>query len=136
MAQRKRILIVDDIPMMRRMLSKYIHKVAPKAFLAAGSEQIEVLEAEHGEHALQVLDGHPIDLIFLDLMMPDMDGISFLSVKAQDPSISMIPVIVCSAVDDIATMQQAEALGAFSTIKKPFTLRAVEENLRGVASMV
>lgn len=135
MAQRKRILVVDDIPMMRRMLGKYIHKVAPKAFHAVSAEQIDILEAEHGEHALQILDSRPVDLIFLDLMMPGMDGISFLSVKAQDPSISTIPVIVCSALDDIATMQQAEELGAFSSIKKPFTLRAVEENLRSVASV-
>jgi len=71
-----------------------------------------------------------VDLIFLDLMMPEMDGLTFLALKKDDPKISAIPVIVCSALGEKETVERACELGATGYIVKPFTLKAVEEKFR------
>jgi CheY-like chemotaxis protein len=131
MANRKTILIVDDIPLMRTILAKYVKSLAAKAFAQMrGTGVIEVIEASNGKAALEKLKERDVDLIFLDLMMPEMDGLTFLSVKRASPRLSGIPVIVCSALGEKQTVERARELGAVSYIMKPFTLKSVEEKFR------
>jgi CheY-like chemotaxis protein len=135
MPRRRRILIVDDIPLMRTMLAKIVQVLAPKVFPNAGAPaSVEIVEAADGRQALRALESSNVDLVFLDLMMPEMDGLSFLAAKRRDPTVTDIPVIVSSAVGDAGTLAQAEALGACAVIRKPFSVRAVEESLRAIAS--
>jgi CheY-like chemotaxis protein len=133
MANKKTILVVDDIPLMRTMLVKYIKtlgtKILKENFDIPG---IDVIEAPNGKVALEKMTEQPVDLIFLDLMMPEMDGLTFLSLKQQDPSLSGIPVIVCSALGEKETVEKAKNLGAAGYIVKPFTMRSVEEMMREV----
>jgi len=136
MAQRKRFLIVDDIPLMRSMLAKYVERAAPEVFEDGSALSIEIVEAGDGEEALEHLQSQPIDLVFLDLMMPRMDGIAFLRKKASDPSMHSVPVVVCSAVNDPDTLAEAHSLGAFACIEKPFTLRDVEQQLRNTVPVL
>ena len=127
----KTILVVDDIPLMRTMLIKYIRSLGLKILREElGVTNVDILEAAHGKQALEVLESTEVDLIFLDLMMPEMDGLRFLALKQRDPSISEIPVIVCSALGEKQTVERAHSLGANSYIVKPFTLRSVEQKLR------
>ena len=137
MAHRRRVMVVDDIPLMRTMLSKLVERLGPKILFGSGDGRaIEIVEAADGQEAFQILQANEIDVVFLDLMMPDMDGFAFLATKQQEPTLSHVPVIVCSALKDSETFQRASDLGAFSTIRKPFTMRAVEENLRNVAAIL
>ena len=127
----KTILVVDDIPLMRTMLVKYIKSLGLKILNEEiGVEGIDILEAANGMDALDLLGEYHVDLIFLDLMMPEMDGLSFLSTKREDDSIANIPVIVCSALGEKDTVEEATALGATSFIVKPFTLKSVEDKFR------
>ncbi len=127
----KTILVVDDIPLMRTMLVKYVKSLGLKILNEeVGVEGIDILEAANGMDALDVLSEYDVDLIFLDLMMPEMDGLSFLRTKREDDSIADIPVIVCSALGEKDTVEEAKALGATSFIVKPFTLKSVEEKFR------
>ena len=71
-----------------------------------------------------------MDLVFLDLMMPEMDGLSFLKAKQDDNAIAGIPVIVCSALGEKETVEEAESLGAVGFIVKPFTMKSVEDKFR------
>ncbi len=84
------ILLVDDEPdaiqLFRRML------------LSAGRDY-RVLRASNGRHALEALRQETVDVILLDLTMPEMDGFQFLAVKKQSPELSDIPVILISARD-------------------------------------
>ena len=70
-----------------------------------------------------------MDLVFLDLMIPEMDGLTFLQFKREDPLIPDVPVILCSHVTQESYVEEALALGARSCIAKPFSLRQLRENL-------
>jgi len=125
------VLVVDDIPLMRTMLVKFVQTLGRKG---GGSlkllANVDVVEAHNGKAALGVLKDARVDLIFLDLMMPEMDGLSFLREMRQNPGLQDIPVIVCSAIGEPGTITKARALGACGYITKPFTLKSVEENLQ------
>ena len=137
MSQKKTILVVDDIPLMRTMLVKYIRTLGMKILKDEyGIQQIEVVEAQNGKVALEKMKEQAMDLIFLDLMMPEMDGLTFLGVKRETPQFSDIPVIVCSALGEKDTVDKARDLGAKSYIMKPFTLKTIEQNLREAMDLV
>jgi CheY-like chemotaxis protein len=137
MPSKKTILVVDDIPLMRTMLVKYIKTLGMKILKESyGIPSIEVVEAQNGKVALEKMREHSVDLIFLDLMMPEMDGLTFLGIKRESPELSRIPVIVCSALGEKDTVDKARDLGARSYIMKPFTLKTIEENLREAMEMV
>ena len=133
MSHARTILVVDDIPLMRTMLSKYLKKLGFKILREQANEtaQLEVVEAANGNEALALLEKEPAaDIIFLDLMMPEMDGLTFLSERAKSETLRSIPVIVCSAVGDRDVIRRASDLGAASYLLKPFSLKAVEQKFR------
>ena len=89
MLSQKKILVVEDNAINREML---------RAILSA---EYEVLEAKNGKEALEVLNefGENISLILLDIVMPVMDGYTFLSVVKENSAYSAIPVIVTTQSD-------------------------------------
>jgi CheY-like chemotaxis protein len=127
----KTILVVDDIPLMRAMLAKYVKTAGARVLRDEFDvESVDILEAENGLAALSLLEDRPVDLIFLDLMMPEMDGLTFLEQKKARREIELIPVIVCSALGEKETIARALNLGARAYIMKPFTLKSVEKSIR------
>ena len=137
MSNKKTILVVDDIPLMRTMLVKYIKTLGTKILKENfGIPGIEVIEAPNGKVALEKMNEQTVDLIFLDLMMPEMDGLTFLGVKRENPQFHSIPVIVCSALGEKDTVDKAKDLGAKAYIMKPFTLKTIEENIREAMELV
>jgi CheY-like chemotaxis protein len=126
-----RVLVVDDIPLMRTMLRKYVSIIgASRADRDMSGRTFEVVEAANGLMAMDTLSKEEIHLIFLDLMMPEMDGITFLEKIQEDPAASQIPVVVTTALSEEAGVARALALGARSYIRKPFTIEAVEQQVR------
>ncbi len=131
MGSKKTILVVDDIPLMRTMLVKYVQTLASKISSSTHSPlEVEVIEAPNGKVAIETLKERPVNLVFLDMMMPEMDGLTFLSVKKANPEIAPVPVIVCSAVGEKETVERARELGANAYITKPFTMKSIEEKFR------
>ncbi|MBI4583481.1 MAG: response regulator [Planctomycetes bacterium] len=131
MGSKKTILVVDDIPLMRTMLVKYVQTLAHKISSSAHFPlEVEVIEAPNGKVAIETLKERPVNLVFLDMMMPEMDGLTFLSVKKTHPEIATVPVIVCSAVGEKETVERARELGANAYITKPFTMKSIEEKFR------
>ncbi len=116
------ILIVEDVEQNRKVLRKSILK-----------DFSNVLEAKNGVEALStVSDNHNIDLILLDLMMPEMDGIEFLrNLNNRDKD---IPIIVLSATSEVKMAVDSLRLGARDFIEKPYKkdviLKRVNELLR------
>ena len=104
-----RILIVDDTEVNRDLLARR---------LRALGHEIEM--AVHGREALDVLAAKPIDLVLLDIMMPEMDGFEVLEHLRSDARLSTIPVIMISAVDEIEAVARAIELGATDYLPKPF----------------
>jgi PAS domain S-box-containing protein len=80
------VLIVEDDQSTRRLIRRTLE-----------GEEVEVLEAENGRAALEVLEGATPGLILLDLMMPEMDGFEFLDALRGLDGVSDVPVVVITA---------------------------------------
>lgn len=82
-----------------------------------------VVRAANGKQGLEVvLNGHP-DLVFLDYMMPVMDGAAMLRAMGDDPSLRDIPVVVMSSIPEATVSQRCS--GYVSFLCKPFRITDV-----------
>ena len=79
-----------------------------------------VLTAENGRQALDMMGARPVDLVLLDIMMPEVDGYGVLETMRADPTLRAIPVLVISGVDDMASVVKCIKLGATDYLVKPF----------------
>jgi two-component system, OmpR family, alkaline phosphatase synthesis response regulator PhoP len=106
----KRILIIDDEYDIRAVAELTLKTLAGW----------EVVLAESGPVGLaQAAQAHP-DVILLDVMMPDMDGISTFQALQANPQTQVIPVILMTAKTQAADRRQFAALGVAAVISKPF----------------
>jgi adenylate cyclase len=103
------ILVVDDDRINRLLLAKTL--------VASGHH---VQTAENGREALEVLRAGPVDVVLLDIVMPELDGIETLEQIKGDPALRDLPVIMVSAVDDYERVVQCIELGADDYLAKPF----------------
>jgi DNA-binding response OmpR family regulator len=108
----KKILVVDDDQAARTLL---------KEILTA--EKWEVVEAEDGQKALDMLQAQKIDLVITDRSMPAMDGLVLL--KTLSEKRSTVPVIMVSAYGEEELWGQAIQLGAKEYLLKPFKAQDV-----------
>ena len=106
------ILIVEDSAAMRAVIKKTV--------LASGISGGEILEADNGYEGLQQARKHWIDLLFTDIKMPRMDGLSFISELKKDEVLRSIPVVVISQEGRDKMVNKALDLGAAAYITKPF----------------
>ena len=115
MLLRKQILVVEDNALNRELLIEIL------------SDRYAVLEAENGQEALELLKQNRDDiaLILLDVMMPVMDGYTFLNRVKQDAELSLIPVIVTTQSDSEEDELAALSHGAADFVPKPYTLNPV-----------
>src|ERR1700683_3846786 len=105
--ERKQVLIVDDEPNLRKILSAQLSR-----------DGYEVMTAEDGEQGLALLKEHHIDLVVSDLKMPKVDGMTLLrKALIEDPE---LPVILITAHGTIDTAVEALKAGAFDFVTKPF----------------
>ena len=104
-----RLLVVDDTEVNRDLLARRLRALGH-----------EVAMAVNGREALEVLGAREIDLVLLDIMMPEMDGFQVLERMRQDAALRTIPVIMISAVDEIDSVARAIELGAADYLPKPF----------------
>jgi len=105
-----KILIVDD--------AKLIHFLAKKILKAKGFEDIEFLDAFDGEEAIAIANESKPDLVLLDVVMPNKDGIAALKeIKAEHPDMHVIMVSSLGTEDKVS---EALKLGATAFIQKPF----------------
>ena len=104
------ILVVDDNEDNRFTLSMRLE--------ACGYSNLVV--AENGREALDKMRAQPMDLILLDIMMPELDGFGVLEAMKADVALRDIPVLVISAADDIGSVVKCIELGATDFLTKPF----------------
>src|SRR5262245_30031771 len=104
-----RILIVDDDRINRALLTRGVEQ--------AGHH---VTTAENGRDALALLRDHPFDVVLLDIVMPELDGVSVLEQIKADPRLQHVPVIMISAVDEIESVVRCIEMGAEDYLPKPF----------------
>lgn len=115
MEYKETILIVDDSALNRMVLTEIL-----------GKENYTFLEAENGRQAVELLDCHPeVDLLLLDITMPEIDGFGVLEIMNQYHWIEETPVIMISAEDAYSFIERAYDLGASDYITRPFDARVV-----------
>ncbi len=110
----KKILIVDDEPMNIKMV-EVILKDTP---------MYQVVGATSGMEALKMLDAHEIDLILLDVKMPEMDGFATMELIRQKYN---MPIVLMTGDRNIETIERATKLGVDDYLTKPFLPLALKE---------
>lgn len=134
--ERPHVLIVDDVPENIEVLA------------AALGADYEVFFAMSGDEAIEITSSLPIDLILLDIMMPDVDGYEVCRLLKLDPRLAEIPVIFVTAKTDIEDEAKGFEVGGVDYITKPIKrlrvrarvnthlqLKASRDRLRSLANV-
>jgi CheY-like chemotaxis protein len=108
-ATKKKVLIVDDEPNVRRLSHKIL------------SNKFDIVEAEDGIQAIDVATAQKPDVILMDMMMPKMDGLTACHVIRNDPATKSIPVIMVTAIGFELNIKLSEQMGAAGYVTKPFS---------------
>jgi CheY-like chemotaxis protein len=108
-AGKARVLVVDDEAGNRDLLARRLQR-----------EGYGTVTAEGGREALAKVTQEPIDVVLLDVMMPDLDGLAVLEALKADPGTRDIPVIMISALDDLSSIARCIEAGAVDYLPKPF----------------
>ena len=113
-------LVVDDSRVNRLVLSRQL--------VALG---LEVLEAENGAEALDLARAHAqaIDVVLLDVIMPELDGYETLAAMKADEALRHIGVIIVSGVEELDSVVRCIELGATDYLVKPINPRILEARL-------
>jgi len=106
----QRILIVDDSATIRKMVRSSLQTIENAAFS----------EAATGLEAIEQLALGPVELIVLDLNMPDMHGVDVMKFVRRHKTYKDVPIIVLTTRGDEASRETAVAAGATTYLTKPF----------------
>ncbi len=115
-----KILIIDDMSTHLLLLQTILEE-----------EGYEVLAVDNGKEAIENIEGDPeINLVLLDIMMPEVDGYEILQkVKSENKNIT-IPVIIVSAKTDSASIKKALEKGAYDYITKPLNVYDIKNKVK------
>ncbi len=114
----KTILVADDEAKLRKLVA-----------INLKSWGYNVLAAADGAHALQLLSSEQVDLVLLDIMMPQLDGLSVLRTIRES---STLPVIILTAKDSLNDKVLGFNLGADDYLQKPFALEELSARVKAV----
>lgn len=114
----KKILIVDDEPNIVMALEYYFRK-----------KKYEVYIGRDGEEALAIAEEYMPDLIFLDIMMPKMDGYMTMDAISQIPALADTKIVIISAKTSESDIEKGLSYGADAYVTKPFTMKKIEETI-------
>ena len=117
------VMVVDDSKTIRNVAEKLLHK-----------EGYAVITADNGFEALPKIVDHQPDIIFLDIMMPRLDGYQTCSVIKNNVKFKDTPVVMLSSKDGVFDKAKGRLVGSEQFVTKPFTredlLEAIEQHAR------
>ena len=117
----KTILIADDEPNIRQLVAFTLRR-----------RGYEIVEAEDGTTALELIRQATPDLVVLDVMMPGLTGIAVVQQLSADPATAEIPVILLSAKGQGVEIEEGLASGARLYLVKPFSPRELADRVAEV----
>ena len=105
-----KILVVDDEPIVPRLLQHHLERAG-----------YEMIGATNGREAIEMATSQSPQLIVMDVMMAEMDGLTALRSLKREEETKAIPVIMITANSHYVTQQESEAAGASLFLTKPFS---------------
>jgi twitching motility two-component system response regulator PilG len=105
-----KVMVIDD--------SKTIRRSAESLLQKAGCE---VITADNGFEALPMISGQHPDILFIDIMMPRLDGYQTCALVKNNPKYRDIPIIMLSSKDGLFDRAKGKVVGAEQYLTKPFT---------------
>ena len=124
MNKRQKILIADDAKFNRDILKEFL------------GETYDYLEAENGNQVIQMIgENIGIDLMLLDINMPQMNGFEVLKIMKRSQCIAETPVIMISSEDAVDTMRKAYELGITDYITRPFDSVIVKKRVQNTLDL-
>ena len=115
---RGHVLVVDDDEILVSLFSEILGK------------KYAISTATSGAEALKLLETTPVDLVLLDIVMPEMDGIEVCAAIKANPKTANLPIIFITGKDDDEAEEAALKAGAVDYISKPVKPRVVESRVR------
>ncbi|NNJ73442.1 MAG: response regulator [Enterobacterales bacterium] len=109
------ILVTDDARVNRMILKKYLEKLG-----------CEVIEAVNGLEAVKILQKQTVSLIFMDIEMPEMDGLT-ASQTIRQQKLSKAPIIALTGHDAKPSKDALEKNGITQLISKPISAREIDK---------
>ena len=119
------IMVVDDDPDTVAILARHLQR-----------EGFAAVEAISGAECLRLVHERHVDVILLDLMMPEMDGFQVCRALKQDPQTADIPVIMITARDDLDARAEGMRLGVSDFLAKPVFRRQLANRIRAQLQMI
>lgn len=120
----KKILIADDEANIRILMEQVLEKLE--------DEGVELLIAENGKEALEIIEGEKPDLVFLDMMMPKMNGLDVCKAVKQELQIPDIYIIMLTAKGQEDDKEKGLQVGADLYMTKPFRPKSVLQKSREI----
>ncbi|MBV8029893.1 MAG: response regulator [Betaproteobacteria bacterium] len=118
-AERIKILVIDDSNTIRRSAEMFLRQAG-----------YEVILAEDGFDALAKISDHEPQVIFVDIMMPRLDGYQTCALIKQNPMLKTTPVIMLSSKDGVFDRARGRLAGSDRYLTKPFTKEALLDAVR------
>lgn len=115
------ILVVDDEPFICRSLTFVLRK-----------DNYRVLEARNGEEALAAIREHKPDLVFLDVMMPKINGFQVTEQVRADPTLANVKIILLTAKGQESDREVGRSAGANDYMTKPFSPTKILDRARAI----
>ncbi len=115
----KKVLIIDDSQTIRRSAENML-----------SSEQVDILTAEDGFQALSIIAEEKPHLIFIDIVMPRLDGYQACAIIKNNPDYRDIPVIMLTSKDGLFDRARGEVVGSDHYLTKPFTKDELLQSLQ------
>ena len=113
------VLVVEDDREIRDMVAMMVKSMG-----------YTVVTAVNGKDAFARLREHAVDIVLLDLMMPEMDGFEFCQRVREDPSLHDLHIIITSARDALEDKVRGLELGAADYLTKPFSLTELQARIK------
>lgn len=115
-----KVLIVDDVLVNRKLICTIVKNLDPR---------IKIYEAGNGREALRLMDEIEFGVVILDVMMPHINGIEVLKIMKRERNYINTSVIICSAINEIESVQEALDLGALDYFTKPLNTEQIKVTL-------
>lgn len=123
----KKILIVDDEPNVRILMEQVLEKLE--------DEGVELLLAENGQEALEIIEEERPNLVFLDVMMPKMNGLEVCKTVKSQSNLQPVYIIILTAKGQEFDKQKGIDVGADLYMTKPFRPKKVLEKSREILGL-